>query len=206
MVFFGLSMALCTSTLLAQPYSTWSDYGGSADSMQCSSLKQITKFNVAQLQQVWTYLVPGTQGRFGFNPLVTPTPPRQPPAVEPEGPVITINRFGKGIAIYCVPPIFTAYQQDGTPGRRCLIAWMLDQVYPAALRSIVLENAPSHVELTYQSRGHDRFVHLVNFGEGRGMSGPQRARGISGPFTIFAFAHAAPRARAKYRSCPRDTT
>src|SRR5262249_32969498 len=99
-----------------------------------------------------------------------------PPAVEPEGPVITINRFGKGIAIYCVPPIFTAYQQDGTPGRRCLIAWMLDQVYPAALRSIVLENAPSHVELTYQSRGHDRFVHLVNFGEGRGMSGPQRAR------------------------------
>src|SRR5262249_16800616 len=128
MVFFGLSMALCTSTLLAQPYSTWSDYGGSADSMQCSSLKQITKFNVAQLQQVWTSLVPGTQGRFGFNPLVTPTPPRQPPAVEPEGPVITINRFGKGIAIYCVPPIFTAYQQDGTPGRRCLIAWMLDQV------------------------------------------------------------------------------
>ncbi|HUK15492.1 MAG TPA: PQQ-binding-like beta-propeller repeat protein [Bryobacteraceae bacterium] len=53
-----------------QPYSTWSDYGGSADSMQYSALKQINKSNVSRLELAWSYPVPGTSGRFGFNPIV----------------------------------------------------------------------------------------------------------------------------------------
>ena len=40
------------------PYSTWSDYGGSADSMQYSSLREIDKRNVSQLEQAWFYPVP----------------------------------------------------------------------------------------------------------------------------------------------------
>jgi hypothetical protein len=55
-----------------QPYSTWSDYGGSADSMQYSALKQIDRTNVNQLELAWSYPVPPTGGRFGFNPVIVP--------------------------------------------------------------------------------------------------------------------------------------
>lgn len=51
-------------------YTTWSDYGGSADSMQYSALKQIDKSNVSRLELAWSYPVPGSTGRFGFNPIV----------------------------------------------------------------------------------------------------------------------------------------
>jgi quinoprotein glucose dehydrogenase len=54
----------------AQSYSTWKDYGGAADSMQYSSLKRIDKTNVNRLELAWSYLVPGSSGRFGFNPVI----------------------------------------------------------------------------------------------------------------------------------------
>jgi quinoprotein glucose dehydrogenase len=55
---------------LKQPYTTWSDYGGSADSMQYSALKQINRSNVKDLQLVWSHPAPGPAGRFAFSPLV----------------------------------------------------------------------------------------------------------------------------------------
>jgi quinoprotein glucose dehydrogenase len=62
---------LLTATLLfAARYTTWSDYGGSSDSMQYSALKQVNKSNVNRLELAWSYPVPGTSGRFGFNPVV----------------------------------------------------------------------------------------------------------------------------------------
>jgi quinoprotein glucose dehydrogenase len=51
-------------------YTAWSDYGGSADSMQYSALKQITKANVGQLELAWFHPVPDKTGNFGFNPIV----------------------------------------------------------------------------------------------------------------------------------------
>ena len=51
-------------------YGTWRDYGGSADSMQYSSLRQIDASNVGQLQRVWSQPAPGPSGRFSFGPLV----------------------------------------------------------------------------------------------------------------------------------------
>ena len=51
-------------------YTTWSDYGGSADSMQYSALNQINKANINQIELAWSYLVPGRSSRFGFNPLI----------------------------------------------------------------------------------------------------------------------------------------
>jgi quinate dehydrogenase (quinone) len=51
-------------------YKTWSDYGGAADSMQYSALKQIDKRNVSQLELAWFYPVPDRTGNFGFNPIV----------------------------------------------------------------------------------------------------------------------------------------
>src|ERR1700686_1151734 len=52
------------------PYSSWSDYGGSPDSMGYSAIKQINKTNVSQLKLAWFVPAPGPAGRFSFNPLV----------------------------------------------------------------------------------------------------------------------------------------
>jgi quinoprotein glucose dehydrogenase len=53
-----------------KPYTTWRDYGGSADSMQYSALTQINKTNVSQLELAWFYPVGDRTGAFGFNPIV----------------------------------------------------------------------------------------------------------------------------------------
>jgi len=51
-----------------EPYTTWKDYGGGADSAQYSALKQITKANVYRLEQAWFYPVTGPAS--AFNPVV----------------------------------------------------------------------------------------------------------------------------------------
>jgi len=66
----GLAAILLAADSPKQPYTTWSDYGGGADSMQYSALKQISKANVAKLELAWTYKVPDHRGNFGFNPIV----------------------------------------------------------------------------------------------------------------------------------------
>ena len=49
-------------------FATWSQYLGGADSSQYSSLKQINKSNVKQLEVAWTYQTgPGT---YTFDPVV----------------------------------------------------------------------------------------------------------------------------------------
>jgi hypothetical protein len=111
--------------------------------------------------------------------VVAPAGSKQAPAEKPDGPGVTWNRFGKGSAIYCALPLFGAYEQDGTDVLRRLAAWMLHLVHPAESRVIVLEKAPLHVEMTYNARGTDRFVHLLNFGAGRRISGPQRTPDVS---------------------------
>jgi quinoprotein glucose dehydrogenase len=52
------------------PYTTWHNYGGTADSAQYSALKQINRSNVAQLKQVWFYPSGNNGFRYGSNPIV----------------------------------------------------------------------------------------------------------------------------------------
>jgi len=54
----------------APRYTTWSDYGGSADSMQYSALKEINRNNVKRLEQTWFYAVGGEADRLPFSPLI----------------------------------------------------------------------------------------------------------------------------------------
>ena len=53
-----------------RPYTTWRQYGGSADSMQYSALAQINRTNVRELKPAWFYPVPGDATRLPFNPLI----------------------------------------------------------------------------------------------------------------------------------------
>lgn len=50
-------------------YTTWSDYLGSSDSAQYSSLKQINKSNVSQLQVAWSYPT-DDKNSYSFNPII----------------------------------------------------------------------------------------------------------------------------------------
>jgi len=111
--------------------------------------------------------------------LVPAAGPKMAPAEEPQGPGVTLNRFGKGQAIYCAAPLFSAYHLEGTPVLRKLAAWMLQLVHPLEARGIVLENAPLNVEVSYNSRSLDRFVHLVNFSGDKRMEGAQRLQDFS---------------------------
>ncbi len=67
--FRWLSLPGLLAVAYAQPYSTWRDYGGSADSAQYSSLNQINRANVHKLQRAWTFPT-GDGNRYFFNPLV----------------------------------------------------------------------------------------------------------------------------------------
>jgi quinoprotein glucose dehydrogenase len=69
-VLTGLTFLRGASVPARQPYTTWSDYGGAADSMQYSALKEINKANVGRLELAWSYLVPDHRGNFGFNPVI----------------------------------------------------------------------------------------------------------------------------------------
>jgi len=97
-----------------------------------------------------------------------------PPAEAPEGPGVTVNRYGKGKALYCAAELFGAYFDKDTPVMRKLASWMLSLVYPEDSRMIVLEKTPINVELFYNYRGNERFIHLVNYsGDKRDTGTPQ---------------------------------
>jgi len=50
-------------------YRNWSAYGGTSDSAQYSSLRQINRSNVKDLKVAWTYPIPD-QNHYFFNPIV----------------------------------------------------------------------------------------------------------------------------------------
>ena len=53
-----------------EAYAIWSDYGGSADSMQYSGLSDINTSNVEKLELVSSHMASGPSGRFSFGPLI----------------------------------------------------------------------------------------------------------------------------------------
>src|SRR6476619_55982 len=72
------ALAFVVSALVAVPlaqqkgkpkFNTWRQYLGSSDSSQYSSLDQINKKNVGQLQVAWTYAT-GDMRTYRFNPIV----------------------------------------------------------------------------------------------------------------------------------------
>jgi quinoprotein glucose dehydrogenase len=57
------------SPVKAQTRSTWSDYAGASDASQYSSLAQVNRSNVRQLQVAWNYPT-GDGNKYLFNPIV----------------------------------------------------------------------------------------------------------------------------------------
>jgi len=87
-----LVSAIVASAADERSFTTWTQYLGGSDSAQYSSLKQITKANVKQLELVWSY--PAGTGTFIFGPIVVDgvmyvlkagTPPPNAPPAQPGG-------------------------------------------------------------------------------------------------------------------------
>jgi len=95
------------------PYSTWSDYGGSSDSMQYSSLKQIDKSNVSRLELAWFFPVADRKGNFGFNPIVVD---RMMYLLGPNDALLALDAV-TGKQIWAHVP------EGGAPGNRGLNYW-----------------------------------------------------------------------------------
>src|SRR5258708_35500966 len=64
---FGFALALWAAD--ERSFNTWSEYLGGSDSSQYSSLKQINKSNVKQLEIAWSYPTGDTK-EYLFNPIV----------------------------------------------------------------------------------------------------------------------------------------
>ncbi len=96
-----------------QPYTTWADYGGSADSMQYSALSQIDKRNVSRLELAWFFPVPDRRGNFGFNPIVV------------DGVMYVLGPKDAIVALDAVTgkPIWTHAVEGGSPGNRGINYW-----------------------------------------------------------------------------------
>jgi len=88
---------------------------------------------------------------------------KQAPLATAEGPGVTLNTFGKGRALYCAAPLYTAYYREGTGALRRLASRFLETVHPRTARTLALENAPLNVEVVCNARGRDRIVHLLNY-------------------------------------------
>ena len=67
-VFSLLISAALLSAADERPFNTWSEYLGGADSSQYTSLKQVNKTTVKQLEVAWTY--PAGMGNRTFNPII----------------------------------------------------------------------------------------------------------------------------------------
>ena len=107
--------AIGASVLTAQKskpkFNTWRAYLGGADSSQYSSLDQINKKNVAQLQIAWTYS-PGDQRTYRFNPIVV------------DGVMYTL---GKGLAVIALDAAsgkeLWIHESQGAVGDRGMNYW-----------------------------------------------------------------------------------
>ena len=92
---------------------TWSEYGGSSDSSQYSSLTQINKSNVTQLQQAWFYPVPDRQSSFSFSPIVVD---KVMYVLGPQNAIVALDATtGK--------PIWSHIPEGGSPGNRGINYW-----------------------------------------------------------------------------------
>jgi quinoprotein glucose dehydrogenase len=63
-----LSALLAAALGYAQNHATWRDYGGASDAAQYSTLRQIDRKNVKQLEVAWSYPT-GDSNKYFFNPL-----------------------------------------------------------------------------------------------------------------------------------------
>src|ERR1700733_9797488 len=66
-----VSLCLLSTALVAadeRPFNTWSEYLGGPDSSQYTSLKQVNKTTVKQLEVAWTF--PTGMGTYTFNPII----------------------------------------------------------------------------------------------------------------------------------------
>ena len=77
-------------------------------------------------------------------------------------PAITLNRYGKGQAIYVSPPVFQAYYETNNQIYRKIIQYLINQLLSPD-NQILTTDAPLSVEVSLMNKKNMLIVHLVNY-------------------------------------------
>ena len=157
------------SVLSRNAYTTWSDYGGAADSMQYSALSQINKTNVARLQQAWFYPVADRTGAFSFNPIVV------------DGVMYVLGRQNSITALDAETgkEIWTHIPEGGSPGSRGISYWESKDrsdrrlIFGAGGTIRAIDARTGHVISTFGEKGRV----ATRVGELRPLGGPAPTAG-----------------------------
>jgi len=83
-------------------------------------------------------------------------------------PGLTINKSGKGKAIYCAADIFTTYWQKNIPALKHLIGNIVKEYVPERIIEI---EAPECVEVVLMKKDKNQIVHLLNYQQERTEKG-----------------------------------
>ena len=151
-LFAGLIALHGQSTAPKRPHATWSDFGGNIDSLQYSSLKQITKSNVSNLKQAWFYKAQGPRGTFPFSPLIAD----RVMYVIGEGPAIVALDATTGKQIWSHP-------LDGAPTNRGINYWESEDRSDGRIIFAVdsyLQEINARTGMTINTFGNDGRVNL----------------------------------------------
>jgi len=94
-------------------------------------------------------------------------------------PLLTRNRYGRGVACYVSVPMLSAFVKQKVPFE--LVREMMNTVYPCEHRH-VRTKSPSHVEVVLRRKGNQYILHLVNMAPGKRSYASKR--GYYRPVTI----------------------
>ena len=94
-------------------------------------------------------------------------------------PLLTRNRYGRGVACYVSVPILSGSAKQKVPFD--LIREIMNTVYPRERRHVRTES-PSYVEVVLRRKGNQYILHLVNMAPGERSYAPRR--GYYQPVTI----------------------
>jgi len=94
-------------------------------------------------------------------------------------PLLTRNRYGRGVAYYVSVPMLSAFVKQKMPF--VLIGEIMNTIYPRERRHVRTES-PSHVEVILRQKGNQYILHLVNMAPGERSYASKR--GYYRPVTI----------------------
>lgn len=98
------------------------------------------------------------------------------------GPLVTANRWGKGMAYYAAQPLLIPYSKSSKS--LDVIRQLMEVLAPSRKRMVTVE-APAHVEIVLREKDSRYILHEVNTAEGRRTYGPA-IPGRSRPVTIHS--------------------
>ncbi|WP_201401799.1 beta-galactosidase trimerization domain-containing protein [Kaistia sp. 32K] len=86
-----------------------------------------------------------------------------PPGEDIVGPAVTLNRHGKGLAIFVATDPFASHMHENRPHVQRFVQALMERAYPTAERLVSIAGLPPQVEVSVQRDEAATYVHLVGY-------------------------------------------